>query len=227
MILTLQVRALKYQRMKLRYQLFTLEPKMKKKRADLAAAESDMDDEFMERHEEDLLEKALEAAKKKFERDNVKLEESQEKKKPKSELDDRLKEIKAEFKALAKERKTKSVEPKKGGGSHWLLLQMDADATATVEKLLEQITKMDERIAAAKVQMSDRDKTKDVALGTSKINYIVSWFSRGQGVSDCQDPRITVAWAKKYEVPLEKLFTKALREKFPWAEAEADEDWVF
>jgi hypothetical protein len=37
-----------------------------------------MDEEFMERHEEELLEKALEAAKKKFERDNVKLEESQE-----------------------------------------------------------------------------------------------------------------------------------------------------
>jgi len=47
------------------------------------------------------------------------------------------------------------------------------------------------------------------------------------GVADQQDPRITVAWAKKYEVPLEKLFSKTLREKFPWAEAEADEDWVF
>ena len=44
----------------------------------------------------------------------------------------------------------------------------------TEEKLLENIAKMDDRIAAAQVQMSDRDKTKDVALGTSKINYIVS-----------------------------------------------------
>jgi DNA topoisomerase-1 len=44
--------------------------------------------------------------------------------------------------------------------------------------------------------MEDRDKTKDVALGTSKINYI--------------DPRLTVAWARKYEVPLEKLFSKTL-----------------
>lgn len=33
---------------------------------------------------------------------------------------------------------------------------------------------MDARIAVAKTQMGDRDKTKDVALGTSKINYIVS-----------------------------------------------------
>jgi DNA topoisomerase-1 len=48
---------------------------------------------------------------------------------------------------------------------------MDA---VTEEKLIELIGKMDERIGAAKVQMTDRDKTKDVALGTSKINYIVS-----------------------------------------------------
>ena len=101
--------------MKLRYQLLALEPKAKKKHAELLEDESDMDDEFMERHEEELLEKALTAAEKKFEKDNVKLEDSNEKKKPKSELDDRLKEIKAEFKALAKERKTKKVEPKTGG----------------------------------------------------------------------------------------------------------------
>lgn len=38
----------------------------------------------------------------------------------------------------------------------------------TEEKLLEQIGKMDERIATFKVQMSDRNNLKDVALGTSK-----------------------------------------------------------
>ena len=78
-------------------------------------------------------------------------------------MHDRLKEIKGEFKELAKERKTRKVEPRKG---------------ATEEKLLEQVSKMDERIATAKVQMGDRDKLKDVALGTSKINYIVSCAKR-------------------------------------------------
>ena len=38
----------------------------------------------------------------------------------------------------------------------------------TEEKLLEQIGKMEDRIATEVVRMSDRDKTKDVALGTSK-----------------------------------------------------------
>jgi DNA topoisomerase-1 len=105
--------------MKFRYQLFTLDSSLKKKRKDLAADESDMDDEFMQRHEEDLLEKALDAAKKKFEKENIKLEEGKEAKRPQSELKERLKEIKSEFAALAKERKTKKVEPKKGGEYTW------------------------------------------------------------------------------------------------------------
>jgi len=47
--------------------------------------------------------------------------------------------------------------------------------------------------------------SKEVALGTSKINYM--------------DPRITVTWCKKFEVPIEKVFNNALLEKFPWAMA--------
>ena len=44
----------------------------------------------------------------------------------------------------------------------------------------------------AKVQLNSRAKEelKTVALGTSKINYL--------------DPRITIAWCKANEVPLEK-----------------------
>jgi DNA topoisomerase-1 len=110
-----QVRALKYQRMKLRFQLFTLDPKAKKRNPELADDESDMDDDFMERHEADLLEKALESAKKKFERENLKLEEAKEDKKPKTDLEERLKEIKKEMKELTKERKSKKVESRKGG----------------------------------------------------------------------------------------------------------------
>lgn len=44
---------------------------------------------------------------------------------------------------------------------------------------------------------------KTVALGTSKINYM--------------DPRITIAWCKRNEVPLEKVFNKSLLAKFKWA----------
>ena len=51
-----------------------------------------------------------------------------------------------------------------------------------------------------------------VSLGTSKINYM--------------DPRITVAWCKRNEVPIERVFAKTLREKFVWAMNVAP-DWRF
>jgi len=153
--------------MKLRLQLFTLEPKAKKRHPELAEDESDMDEDFCERHEADLLEKALEGAKKKFDKDNIKLEDSKEPKVPKSELDEKLKIIKAEFKELKKERKSRKVEPRKGSKSNASGVELEL-MKVTEEKLLEQIGKMDERIATFKVQMSDRNNLKDVALGTSK-----------------------------------------------------------
>ena len=51
--------------------------------------------------------------------------------------------------------------------------------------------------------MKNKDENKSVALGTSKINYM--------------DPRITVAWCKQHEMPIEKVFARTLRDKFPWA----------
>lgn len=42
-----------------------------------------------------------------------------------------------------------------------------------------------------------------IALSTTKVNYL--------------DPRITSAWCKRFNVPIEKIYSKLLREKFPWA----------
>lgn len=61
-------------------------------------------------------------------------------------------------------------------------------------------------------KMRVKDDNKEVALNTSKINYM--------------DPRITVAYCKKHELTVEKVFGKALRDKFPWA-MYAKEDFVF
>ncbi len=55
----------------------------------------------------------------------------------------------------------------------------------------------------AETDLRNKDENKAVALGTSKINYM--------------DPRITVAWCKKVECPIEKVFPKTLVAKFPWA----------
>ncbi len=58
-------------------------------------------------------------------------------------------------------------------------------------------------IAKAEINARVKDDLKTVALGTSKINYL--------------DPRITVAWCKRNEVPMEKIFNKTLITKFFWA----------
>ena len=44
---------------------------------------------------------------------------------------------------------------------------------------------------------------KNISLGTSKQNYI--------------DPRITIAFIKKNNIPIDKVFNKTLQQKFQWA----------
>lgn len=71
------------------------------------------------------------------------------------------------------------------------------------ETLMNRISKKQEAIAKQEVQAQNREDLKTVALGTSKINYM--------------DPRVTVAWCKANEVPIEKVFNKSLINKFLWA----------
>jgi DNA topoisomerase-1 len=42
------------------------------------------------------------------------------------------------------------------------------------------------------------------------------------------DPRLTVVFVKKFDVPIEKFFSKTLRDKFRWAiKSVEDDDWEF
>jgi DNA topoisomerase-1 len=81
-----------------------------------------------------------------------------------------------------------------------------------VKKAQAALEKLRERIVNYEAKLALRDANKEVALGTSKINYM--------------DPRITVAWCKAKEVPLEMVFNKSLVTKFPWA-MEVTPDWAF
>ena len=69
-----------------------------------------------------------------------------------------------------------------------------------------------EQLQKLQVQSRSKNDLKTVALGTSKINYL--------------DPRITIAWCKREEVPLEKIFNKSLLTKFHWA-MDAHPDFKF
>ncbi|EIW83345.1 hypothetical protein CONPUDRAFT_52328 [Coniophora puteana RWD-64-598 SS2] len=191
-----RLRGFKYDRMKLRHVLFAMDPKYKKKKG-FAEDESDIDDDFVVQHEDSLKAKEIEKAEKKFAKENEKLVEEGSTAQKDSVLKERVDSIKDEFKRLAKERGTKKASLKRD---------------RPPEKLEEAVQKLGEKIKTFKLQMDDREAGKEVALGTSKINYL--------------DPRITAAWCKTHEVPIEKIFSKTLLTKFPWA-MEADDDWKF
>jgi len=86
------------------------------------------------------------------------------------------------------------------------------DSKAKPEAITKKIEVKKTQIAKAKLQMHVKEDLSTVSLGTSKINYM--------------DPRITVAWCKRNEAPIEKLFNRSLLAKFNWA-MEEEPDFVF
>jgi DNA topoisomerase-1 len=76
----------------------------------------------------------------------------------------------------------------------------------------DKIKKINDKIKDLKNKKSLKIELKNVSLGTSKINYI--------------DPRITIAFLKKHNIKIEKVFSKTLIDKFFWA-MDVDENWTF
>lgn len=71
------------------------------------------------------------------------------------------------------------------------------------EKKKKALERLKEQLAKLEMSATDKEENKTIALGTSKLNYL--------------DPRISVAWCKKYGVPIEKVYNKTQRQKFQWA----------
>uniref|UniRef100_A0A8K9UPZ9 DNA topoisomerase I n=1 Tax=Oncorhynchus mykiss TaxID=8022 RepID=A0A8K9UPZ9_ONCMY len=82
-----------------------------------------------------------------------------------------------------------------------------------VEVKRKAVQRIEEQLMKLQMQATDREENKQIALGTSKLNYL--------------DPRISVAWVKKWDVPMEKIYNKTQREKFAWAIDMAEEDYEF
>ncbi|RPA90548.1 hypothetical protein L873DRAFT_1831684 [Choiromyces venosus 120613-1] len=194
-----KIKGLRYQKLRLKRMILSLEPNRKKKNPAFFKPDPEIDDEeWIKEHQVSLIEQERDRITKKFEKENEKLRENREKELKDKELKERLQVIKEMEAEFKAENKTGKIEPKRG---------------ATVEKLEGQIQKIEERIKKQETEAQVREDNKTVALGTSKINYI--------------DPRLTVMFCKKYDVPIEKIFAKTLRDKFKWAIESADEDWKF
>ena len=69
-----------------------------------------------------------------------------------------------------------------------------------------------EKVKKMEVELRNKEENKEVSLGTSKANYM--------------DPRITVAWCKRCDLEISRLFPKTLKDKFNWAMG-VEGDWRF
>ena len=168
--------------------ILVLEPKLKKKDAKYFEEIDDLIKEDIEHIHHTIINRQREQVQKKFERDNEKLKLEGKPLLTKKDIKEKMDKITELEKEYKQERKTgKPVVPK----------------NATVEKLKGQIETLENRILTTSFQLKDKEDNSEVSLGTSKMNYI--------------DPRLTVMFSKKFDVPIEKLFTKTLRDKFKWA----------
>lgn len=86
--------------------------------------------------------------------------------------------------------------------------KLKKNATKNAAKIEEQRKK----IKHLKAKKEMKIELKNISLGTSKINYI--------------DPRITVSFMKRHNIDVNKVFSKALQEKFRWA-FDVDENFKF
>lgn len=202
-----KIEEMTWQKIKAKRMMLQLEPKLKKDRDYFAECK----DLTKEREEEIINEwsaRELEKLEKKYQKDMEKLG-FEKNELSKADFKTKKETIESDYKA--KLAKTKATTKKYKSEAQ--KQSYEVASNVTVDKLKIQVEKLDKRIKDTGLQLKDKEDNSTVALGTSKTNYI--------------DPRLTVMFSKKYDVPIERLFTKTLREKFEWAIESADENWRF
>lgn len=155
-----RIKGLKYQKWRIKQMMLDIDTKAKKQMekkygSDFFELEDDMDQAWVQDHQRFLVEEQRQKIEKKFEKDNEKLRADGAKEMKDKELKERLSvadELEQKFK---KENKKGKVEAEGKGPS--------------VEKFEASLEKLDQRIAAMKLQAEDKESNKEVALGTSKI----------------------------------------------------------
>lgn len=106
-------------------------------------------------------------------------------------IEKNLKDLQRHMKGLLDPSKAK---PQKEDGP-----KMPKDVLSCKKRIAETKLRLDKHVK----NMEAKEDNKTVALGTSKMNYM--------------DPRISVAWCKKVDLAIERVFPRTVRSKFPWA----------
>ena len=155
-----KINGLRYQQWRIKQMILDVDSKQKSKMSkkhgegyfDLP---ENLTADWVQKHIGDLVTEQRTKIEKKFQKENEKLKEEGQKEMKQKELEECL-EVTKEL-----EKKMKS-EAKKG--------KVEAEGKGpTVEKFEEQLKKLDQRIETMRIQADDKENTKEVALGTSKI----------------------------------------------------------
>ncbi|XP_065827518.1 DNA topoisomerase I, mitochondrial-like isoform X2 [Oscarella lobularis] len=128
-------------------------------------------------------------------------------------IKDKVEKIAAAEKELKSLKKSSSKHSRQRKKIYALFQNLSRYLSSEVTKKANAVERLKTQLRQLEVQQTDKEENKTIALGTSKLNYL--------------DPRITVAWCKKLDVPLEKIYNKTQREKFAWAIHMADETFEF
>ena len=151
-----RIKGLKYQKWRLKQMMIDVDPKIKKtKGAAYFELEDDLDQDWIKEHQEYLVEEQRQKIQKKFDKENEKLRAEGEPEMKAKELEERMEVADELEKKFKKENKTGKVEAEGKG--------------PTIEKLENNLTKLDQRIVNMGLQAEDKESNKEVALGTSKI----------------------------------------------------------
>lgn len=153
-----RIKGLKYQKWRVKQMMLHLEPKLKKKDkrgADFYELDEDLDQEWIKEHQKYLVEEQRQKIEKKFGKDNEKRKAEGEKEMKHKDLEERLAVAEELAQKFKKENKTGTIEAE--------------GRSPSVEKLEQQLEKLDQRIQNMAFQAEDKENNKEVALGTSKI----------------------------------------------------------
>ena len=161
-----RIKGLKYQKWRVKQMMLDVDPKIKKKKgAEFFELDEDLDQQWIQEHQNFLVEELGQKITKKFEKENEKLKADGAKEMKHKELTERLEAADDLAKKFKQENKKNKVEAEGKG--------------PTIEKLEGNLEKLDQRVATMLVQAEDKESNKEVALGTSKIVRISSALSAG------------------------------------------------
>lgn len=109
----------------------------------------------------------------------------------------------------------KALNHKKMSDSDTQVTKLQAKLNEQEEKLKVAKTDSQKRLAQKAIDMAKVkliEAQENISTGTSKLNYL--------------DPRISIAWAKKVGLPIEKIYNARTAKKFVWA-MDSPSTWRF